>query len=269
MGLQGVETELATTRAFWDSSPCGGQETLEAREALRYQLEPYLPSLLDRIAGRHGEVVEIGCGQGTDGLYLCRRLAPGGRYLGIDYSENSVRQARAAAGEDSRPMTVAPRFEVGNAERLDLPDASTDCVYSMGVLHHTADVPAAVAEVRRILKPGGRAYVLLYRKWSPKVTVAKALRLLQAGLDRLLGTDRCLYRLIQGRHAERRLGTMLLECFGVPYMAWYGRAEMLALFADFRVLDLKPYSVNLPWLHKPRSGPAALGYLWLIEAEAA
>lgn len=268
MRIENVNTEqMTTTREFWNASPCGGLENLEEREKLRYDLEPYIPKLLERIAGRHSQVVEIGCGQGTDGLYLCRHLPADGSYTGLDYSQESVQRANAAVRENKSALRVQPHFEVGNAEQLPLADGSVECIYSLGVIHHTADVPAAIAGVLRVLKPGGRAYILLYRKWSPKVTIAKALRAFQLGLDKLFGTDRCIYRIIHGNHAERWLGTMLLECFGVPYMKWYNRREMLELFAPFKVNDLTPYSFNLPWLNKNNAGPATFGYLWLAEVE--
>ena len=53
-----------------------------------------------------------------------------------------------------------------DAENLPFADASFDIVYSNGVLHHTRDTERAVAEALRVLKPGGRAVILLYCKSS-------------------------------------------------------------------------------------------------------
>src|SRR6185312_8029573 len=57
-------------------------------------------------------------------------------------------------------------FHVADAERLDFPDNSFDIVYSHGVLHHTPDTAGAIREVHRVLRPGGRALVMLYHRNS-------------------------------------------------------------------------------------------------------
>ncbi len=49
---------------------------------------------------------------------------------------------------------------------LDFPDDTFDVVYSHGVLHHTVDTEKAIAEVRRVLKPGGEAIIMLYNRIS-------------------------------------------------------------------------------------------------------
>ena len=55
---------------------------------------------------------------------------------------------------------------VSDAEALPFADSSFDLVYSHGVLHHTPNLPAAVAEVHRVLRPGGRAIVMMYHRAS-------------------------------------------------------------------------------------------------------
>jgi SAM-dependent methyltransferase len=68
-------------------------------------------------------------------------------------------------------------FRLGNAEKLEFPDARFDAVYSFGVLHHTPNIDAAVAEVHRVLRPGGTAHVMLYHKWSLVNLVHRLFRL--------------------------------------------------------------------------------------------
>src|SRR5207245_4997879 len=53
-----------------------------------------------------------------------------------------------------------------DAENLDFNDNSFDLVYSHGVLHHTPDTARAVREIHRVLRPGGRAVVMLYHRNS-------------------------------------------------------------------------------------------------------
>jgi len=54
----------------------------------------------------------------------------------------------------------------GDAERLPLPDNSFDFVYSNGVLHHTPKTEQTIGEVYRVLKPSGKAIIMLYAKHS-------------------------------------------------------------------------------------------------------
>lgn len=260
------DARLESTREFWNRSPCGGQPTLSVRAAHRYRLEPWLPDFLHGLArAGGGSFLEVGCGQGTDAITVCRDLPGTARYLGIDYSDLSVAAARQALDEADL-SGARPEFRAGNAEALDVSSNSVDVVYSMGVLHHTADEHTAIAEVFRVLRPGGSAHIFLYRKGSPKVSVAKALRALQHGLDRLFGGSRTVYRWLYGRHGETQLGTMLLECFGVPYMKWYSRAEMRALFAAGDIVRLDPVGYNLPWMVRSPTLRNPFGYFWYVHA---
>ena len=57
-------------------------------------------------------------------------------------------------------------FQTADAENLEFADDSFDLVYSHGVLHHTPDTEGAVREIYRVLRPGGRAVVMLYHRDS-------------------------------------------------------------------------------------------------------
>lgn len=258
--------KLRSTREFWDRSPCGGHDNLADRHRLRYEIEPWLLPLLKKIAGRHEQILEIGCGQGTDGIYLCSFNGKVREYFGLDYSDRSIEKARQAATE-TKELRTTPIFRVGDAEKLEIESSSREAVLSIGVLHHTADIEAAIAEIYRVLRPNGKAYIAIYRKWSLKVSAAKLLRGLQTVIDSLVRTDRFFYHRLFGRHAEKQVGTMFLECFGVPYMNWYSQAEMKRLFSRFHIIDLRRIGYNIP-----RSNPKGhvndiLGYFWLIEIQ--
>jgi ubiquinone/menaquinone biosynthesis C-methylase UbiE len=96
------------------------------------------------------DVLEYGCGTG----YLSVPLAGRARSLtGIDISEVAIELACDAAAAAGAGNT---RFLTMNAEALELPDASFDLVFGSGILHHL-DLPRALAEVARVLRPGGRA----------------------------------------------------------------------------------------------------------------
>jgi len=260
-------TSLATTRSFWDANPCGIHAPYEEQRRRRYAVEPWIPALLQRIASRHSSILEVGCGQGVDSIELCTSLRQGSSYVGIDYSPRSLAVAIANAKLLDPRLAVRPKYQVGNAEALEFDAATFDAVYSLGVLHHTVDERAATREIHRVLAPGGKAYICLYRKPAPKVAVAKLLRAIQRSLDLLIGSDRCIYALLKRVGSPNQsFGTMFHECFGVPYMKWYNRAEISALFADFGAVKAFSIGANLGGLAGGAVRPSPLGYFWVVEA---
>lgn len=224
------EALLAQTESFWDGSPCDAQDSYEKRYAFRYAKEPWILPVLKRVAA-YGSILEVGCGQGTDALTICLQKDDG-TYIGMDLSAESLANAEKALGEARARHTgmIMPQFVKGNAECLPFPDCSFDCVFSLGVLHHSPDTVKAVGEVKRVLKKSGTAFVFLYRRWSPKLMVANAIR--------RVFPDNCKKRLcmamkMQGGGLHASLGTMLEECLGVPVMRSYTKRQIENLFADF------------------------------------
>src|SRR5262249_6816005 len=132
---------------FWSAHPCGADGAFMERVAFRYRREPWIRPLLAEIGRRHQRVLEVGSGQGIDGFGICAAMQRGS-YLGIDYSPDSVctAQAMAAEGGERPGFGVTPEFRVGDALTLDLPDNQFDCVYSLGVMHHTPSPQRAVDE---------------------------------------------------------------------------------------------------------------------------
>lgn len=94
-------------------------------------------------------VLEIGSGRGGGSRYIARYHAPAA-VLGLDYSPATVTLARRLCGD-----VPVLRFEVGDAERLPLPDGSVDIVVNIESSHCYGDVPAFAGEVARVLAPGG------------------------------------------------------------------------------------------------------------------
>jgi SAM-dependent methyltransferase len=106
-------------------------------------------------------LLDVGCGLGEAALALAEDLGDGGEVVGIDASERMLRVARSNAG--GAPSRV--RFTVGDAGSLDEPDDSFDAVRSERTLQWLADPAAAVAEMMRVLRPGGRVS-LIDTDWS-------------------------------------------------------------------------------------------------------
>jgi arsenite methyltransferase len=101
-----------------------------------------------------GEVVlDLGSGAGADILISARRVAPGGRAIGLDMTDEMLALARGnavKAGVDN------VEFLKGYLEDIPLPDASVDVVISNCVVNLAADKNVVLAEAARVLRPGGR-----------------------------------------------------------------------------------------------------------------
>ncbi len=124
----------------------------EAEPALAASLGCGVPTA---VADLHpGEVVlDLGSGAGGDVLIAARRVAPGGRAIGLDMTVEMLDLARRnaqAAGVDN------VEFVQGYLEQIPLPDASVDVVISNCVLNLAADKAVVLAEAARVLRPGGR-----------------------------------------------------------------------------------------------------------------
>jgi 2-polyprenyl-6-hydroxyphenyl methylase/3-demethylubiquinone-9 3-methyltransferase len=154
-----------------------------ARSLLRYRL-----SIIERLLGPEqpdGTLLEIGCGKAIHLIALAARF---GRAVGADVSaqmlEGARRSAQASAWGDRIELRVDPAECLATVE-----DASVDAVLCVGALEHMLDKPGALAQVRRVVKVGGRFVCLTpngdycwYRALAPRL-----------GLDtRHLSTDRFL-----------------------------------------------------------------------------
>ncbi len=155
-------------RAYWNNKPCDSD--LSDRERLsreyfldierqRYELQPHILDIISKIDWRGKRVLEIGSGVGTDARKIIRM---GGDYTGI----NVDRVSTEATSQALRVFSLAGVALQCDATSLDFPDNTFDVVYSFGVLHHIPEVEKAVAEIRRVLKPGGELLVMLYNRAS-------------------------------------------------------------------------------------------------------
>jgi arsenite methyltransferase len=101
-------------------------------------------------------VLDIGCGAGTDLLLAARQVGPTGRAIGVDMTEAMrERASNGAASCGLANVEVRP----GDATRLPVEDRSVDVVISNGVLNLVPEKERAVAEIARVLKPGGSVQI--------------------------------------------------------------------------------------------------------------
>ena len=94
-------------------------------------------------------VLDVGCGSGWATRALAE-LAFNGRVTGIDISDEMV---RVAGGTSSSFVNVD--FQVASAQRLPFPDREFTHAFSMESIYYYANIPKALSEIHRILKPGG------------------------------------------------------------------------------------------------------------------
>ena len=153
-------------REHGDHQPHGHEDAL-IRGAWLYDLRLRLwwgrrgaawrSGLIDRLDLRPGQrALDIGSGPGQLAFALADRVTPGGSVDGVDAAIEMVRRAdRKNRGR--RPVT----FTEARAQQLPFPDETFDAVTCTLALHHVsaADRPAAVAEMRRVLRPGGRVLI--------------------------------------------------------------------------------------------------------------
>lgn len=100
-------------------------------------------------------VVDLGCGGGLDSLFAARLVAPGGRVIGIDFAPEMVERARAAVAAAGEP-DVEVEVRLADAAALPLGDGRADAVLVNGIFNLNPDKEALLAEVWRVLRPGGR-----------------------------------------------------------------------------------------------------------------
>ena len=157
-----------TVRAAYEALPEGGGEAVATRLYSDEELEMLPPEAVSwalgvgnpvRYAFLHpGEtVLDIGSGGGVDTILAAHAVGPEGRAIGLDLLEAMCERGRANA----EPAGVSgwTEFRRGEMEAIPLPDASVDVVISNGVLNLSGRKSRALAEIFRVLRPGGRLCV--------------------------------------------------------------------------------------------------------------
>jgi 2-polyprenyl-3-methyl-5-hydroxy-6-metoxy-1,4-benzoquinol methylase len=162
-------------REYWNNRPCnirhspspiGSREYFDEVEARKYFVEPHIPLFADfeRWSGKN--VLEIGCGIGTDTINFARA---GAHVTVAELSETSLELARQRAAVFGLEDDI--EFHHGNAEELTdfVPLEPQDLVYSFGVIHHSPHPEKILAEARAYLRPGATLKLMVYNRRSWKV----------------------------------------------------------------------------------------------------
>jgi ubiquinone/menaquinone biosynthesis C-methylase UbiE len=144
----------------WSADPCGPEAPgVFGLIAARREYAPWMAKHLAYDGSAALEVLDVGCGQGID---VCEFALAGARVTGIDLTPRHI----ALAEEHAREAGIEAALIEGDCEQLPFDDASFDRVIANGVLHHTPNIAAALREMRRVLRSGGKATVVVYNRNS-------------------------------------------------------------------------------------------------------
>ncbi|HLW60115.1 MAG TPA: bifunctional demethylmenaquinone methyltransferase/2-methoxy-6-polyprenyl-1,4-benzoquinol methylase UbiE [bacterium] len=109
-----------------------------------------------------GRALDVCCGTGDLALLLAGRAGPRGNVVGVDIAEEMLRVARRKA--HTAGLAGRVRFALGDAEALGLPDGAFDAATVAFGVRNTIHPQAALLEIRRVLRPGGRLVVLEFSR---------------------------------------------------------------------------------------------------------
>lgn len=161
-------TLIKSIAEYWDehihdlaitTHPVGSPGFFQQLDEYRYGKLNYLPRLVDFSSYRGKGLLEVGCGAGID---LVRFARAGANVTGIDLSRTAIKLARKNIGHNG----LSAELRVMNGESMQFSDHAFDAVYAHGVLQYTADAEKMVAEIYRVLKPGGETIVMVYNRNS-------------------------------------------------------------------------------------------------------
>jgi SAM-dependent methyltransferase len=186
--------------------------------------EPLFARYIDYASLKGRKVLEIGFGTGW---LLNEFVGAGAEVHGIDLSSTHEALCR-------------PRFQghdvhlrVASAEDIPYPDGTFDLVAAFGVLHHASDDARCYAEVHRVLKPGGRAFLALYRRGSVKYYYQNIFKkgILRGGLFRNHFNVNAFIRSVTDRYGA--------DSPGAPISRLYTETELRRLLAMFSRVELR------------------------------
>lgn len=224
----------------WDNDPCGSHYVKDAKphtlewflEAERYrygEYAPWMPEVME-FAGHAGErLLEIGAGMGIDHAQFARH---GAIVTDVDLSAGHLALAR----ENFALHGLQGSFVHHDAETLPFDDNCFDVVYSNGVIHHTPNTQQVVDEIHRVLKPGGKAIVMVYAENSLHYW---------RNLVGWIG-------LVQGRIYNHSIGKIMSESVEIsgndarPLVKVYTAQRLRNMFAHFNDIYIVKHQITAP-----------------------
>ncbi len=159
---------IDSIREYWNKNihdneiakyPVGTREFFEELETYHFEKLEYLPRIVDFTGYKGKRLLEVGCGLGID---LVRFAKGGAIVFGVDLVEKAIKLAK----KNFELHGLNGELHVMNGEDLKFDDNSFDVVFSHGVLAYTSDPMKMIYEIRRVLKAGGEAILMMYHRNS-------------------------------------------------------------------------------------------------------
>ena len=153
---------------YWDNNlhdhevtnePEGSENFFRDLEKYHYEKLDYLPRVLDFGSYKGKKVLEVGCGVGIDLMNFAKQRA---FVTGIDLSKNHIKLAT----EYFKLHEIKGNLLIMNGEDMKFKDSIFDMVFAYGVLAYTPKPSLMISEIHRVLKPGGKAILMMYHKNS-------------------------------------------------------------------------------------------------------
>ena len=214
-------TGLARSLGITEITP----DSLKKFDQAYMEMYPYLPGYVTAENLKNKKVLEIGLGFGTLGQFLASQ---GCDYHGLDIAAGPAEMMKdrlSLLGKKS-----SDHVRVGSALDIPFKDESFDYVYSIGCLHHTGNLRKSVTEVYRVLRPGGKAIVMLYNRHSFR-------QLVQVPYTRFRK------RLFSGREHFSKWVRSLYDTDSkgetAPFTEYVSRADVKHLFRDFSSVKIE------------------------------
>jgi ubiquinone/menaquinone biosynthesis C-methylase UbiE len=151
----------------------GNAAELYERYAVPYFLGPWAPRLVELAAFQQGErVLDLACGTGVVARLAAPHVGVTGHVTGLDLNAGMLAVARALPPPSGASIT----WIEGSAMALDLADASLDVIVCQQGFQFFPDQPAALREMHRVLVPGGRVLLSVWKSAGPdNIAVGEAL----------------------------------------------------------------------------------------------
>ena len=228
---------LQEVKEYWDRRPCnirhspkpiGTRDYFDEVESRKYFVEPHIPAFADFPRWRGKDVLEIGCGIGTDSVNFTRNCA---NLTIVELSSESLAITKKRLELEHLRASLIN----GNAEELDEllpPGKKFDLIYSFGVIHHTPHPERVVKAISQRLKPDGELRIMVYARHSWKVLWIYA---------RYGWREPWNWRKLVGKYSEAQIGS--------PVSYVYSRSEARNLLSEFQIESISkehifPYRIS-------------------------
>jgi 2-polyprenyl-3-methyl-5-hydroxy-6-metoxy-1,4-benzoquinol methylase len=168
-----MDLEVEVIKNYWNNQPCnikhssnliGTKVYFDDVEEKKYFVEPHIPSFANFNNWKNKNVLELGCGIGTDSINFARA---GANLTVVDISEISLNICK----QRFEVYGLTATFICANIEVIDtiIEDKKFDLIYSFGVIHHTIEPKNVINCVHKLLARDGEFRFMVYSKISYKL----------------------------------------------------------------------------------------------------